>query len=72
MIWIEIVCDSCCDNTFGQIYTSNAVSKLKKAVKEAGWKTINGKVYCTKCQEKMKSNENVLDAIDKYIVKSEE
>ena len=54
MIWIEIVCDSCCDNPFGETYRSNSVSTLKKKAKESGWKTINGKIYCNKCQERMK------------------
>ena len=56
MIWIEVVCDGCCDNTFGETYRSNSVSKLKKEVKEAGWKTINGKIYCPKCQERLGKN----------------
>lgn len=54
MVWVEIVCDSCSNNPFGEIYMSNSVSKIKKKTKEAGWKTINGKIYCPECQERMK------------------
>lgn len=57
MIYIEIVCDGCCYNPFGNEYTQGSVSKLKKEAKEAGWKTIKGKIYCPKCQERMKNND---------------
>ena len=54
MIWVEIVCDGCCDNPYGETYISNSVSRLKKKAKEAGWKTIKGKMYCPRCQERLK------------------
>lgn len=54
MIWVEIVCDGCSTDPFGEMYTSNSISKMKKKTKEAGWKTINEKIYCPECQEKMK------------------
>ena len=54
MVWVEIVCDGCSSNPFGEIYMSNSVSKIKKKAKEAGWKTIDGKIYCPECQERMK------------------
>jgi hypothetical protein len=58
MIWIEVVCDGCNNNLFGETYRSNSVSRIKKEAREAGWKTIKGKIYCTECQERMKSNKN--------------
>ena len=54
MVWIEIVCDGCNDSPFGESYKSNSVSRLKKAAKDAGWRTINGKIYCPECQNKVK------------------
>jgi len=54
MVWIEMVCDGCNENPFGEEYMSNSVSRIKKEAKEAGWKTINGKIYCPECQERMK------------------
>lgn len=53
MVWIEIVCDGCYDNPIGETY-KKSVSTIKKKAKENGWKTINGKIYCPKCQERMK------------------
>jgi hypothetical protein len=49
-----MVCDGCNENPFGEEYMSNSVSRIKKEAKEAGWKTINGKIYCPECQERMK------------------
>lgn len=57
MIWVEIVCDGCYDNPYGNTYSRDSVSRLKKKVKEAGWKTIKGEIFCPKCQERMKNKE---------------
>lgn len=54
MIWVELVCDGCCDHPFGEQYISNSVSRLKCRAKEAGWKIINKKIYCPECQKRMK------------------
>jgi hypothetical protein len=40
MIWIEVVCDGCNNNPFGETYRSNSASRIKKEAREAGWKTI--------------------------------
>lgn len=61
MIWVEIVCDGCNFNPFGEEYRSTSVSRIKKKAKEAGWKTIDGKIYCPECKEKMRRYRMTLD-----------
>lgn len=34
MIWVEIVCDGCSTDPFGEMYTSNSISKMKKKQKK--------------------------------------
>ena len=53
MVWVEIVCDSCCDNTYGESYRQGSIKKLKDMAKENGWKITKGKAYCPKCQLKL-------------------
>lgn len=54
MIWIEIVCDGCNYNPFGEFYRKGSIQRIKATAKSAGWKTIKGNIYCPKCQERMK------------------
>ncbi len=54
MIWIELVCDGCSYNPFGSRYRRDSVKDLKMRAKLAGWKVINGSLYCPKCQQKIK------------------
>lgn len=56
MIWIEIVCDGCNDNPFGESYRKGSLTRLKQWAKQNGWKIIKGKIYCPNCQSKLKAN----------------
>jgi len=55
MIWIEVVCDSCNDNPWGESYKKGSVQRIKAKVKQEGWKTVKGKIYCPDCQLKLKA-----------------
>ena len=55
MIWIEIVCDGCNDNPFGEFYRKGSIQRIKAIAKSDGWKIIKGNIYCPKCQEKKKA-----------------
>ena len=57
MIWIEIVCDGCNDNPWGERYRKGSLTRLKQNVKHDGWKTIKGKIYCPKCIQRIKESE---------------
>ena len=54
MIWIEIVCDGCNNNPFGEFYRKGSIQRIKALAKSDGWKVIKGRMYCPKCQEIMK------------------
>ena len=54
MIWIEIVCDECNRVQCGEYYREGSVTRIKADAKANGWKTINGKMYCPNCFEKLK------------------
>lgn len=56
MVWIEMVCDSCYTTRGGRPYKSGAITNLKVQAKKFGWKTIEGKMYCPECQQKMRGN----------------
>ena len=55
MIWIELVCDGCNDNPWGEYYRKGSVARIKANAKANGWKTINGKIYCPECQARMRA-----------------
>ncbi len=54
MIWIEIVCDGCNENPWGESYRKGSVQRMKEYAKQNGWKTIKGKIYCPNCQRILK------------------
>lgn len=49
MVWIELVCDGCNDNPFGERYRKGSLAKLKQEAKCSGWKITKGKIYCDEC-----------------------
>ncbi len=55
MFWIELMCDGCNDNPWGERYRKGSVNRLKTNAKADGWKTIKGKLYCPKCQQRLKA-----------------
>ena len=55
MIWIEIVCDGCNYNPWGEHYRRGSIAQLNAKAKECGWKITNGKIYCPECQERMRA-----------------
>lgn len=58
MIWIEIVCDGCNDNPWGEFYRKGSVQRIKASAKSNGWKVIKGKLYCPNCQIRLKANKS--------------
>ena len=54
MIWIEMVCDGCNANPYGETYRKGAAQMIKDQAKQGGWKTIKGKIYCPDCQRILK------------------
>lgn len=56
MIWIEMVCDRCMNNPFGERYKKGSVERLKRYAKQDGWKTVNGKIYCPNCYKVIKGS----------------
>ncbi len=55
MVWIEMVCDGCNYNPYGEPYEKGSLKRIKAEAKQNGWKTIKGKIYCPKCQQVLKA-----------------
>lgn len=54
MIWISSVCEKCYSVCTGMEYTLGSIETLKARTIKRDWKILDGKLYCPKCQERLK------------------